>query len=89
MPVSEVTVEELRPPRTPFVSPPARATDRGGGSPNVREDVFSLAEDEVLLRWPAPLSADSIQDVKEWLKIVERKITRSTVAKDEESEISK
>ncbi len=86
MPVSEVTVEDppARPPRTPFVHPPARATDRGGGSLNMREDVFSLAEGEVLLRWPTPLSADSVQDLKDWLEIVQRKIARSTAKAEDE-----
>jgi hypothetical protein len=43
----------------------------------MRQDVFSLAEGTVTIQWPTPLSADSIQDLKDWLKIVERKITRS------------
>jgi hypothetical protein len=34
---------------------------------------------EVVLSWPTPLSADSIEDQKAGLKIMERKITRSTV----------
>lgn len=45
---------------------------------NMQEDVFSLSEGRVVIQWPAPLSAESIQDLKDWLKIVERKITRST-----------
>ncbi|GAC1433145.1 MAG: hypothetical protein NVSMB58_16410 [Terriglobales bacterium] len=40
--------------------------------------MFSLAEGKVTIQWPTPLSPDSIQDVKDWLKIVERKIVRST-----------
>ncbi len=42
----------------------------------MKQDVFSLAEGEAILRWPTPLIADSIQDLKDWLKIVERKIAR-------------
>ena len=45
---------------------------------NMQEDVFSLSEGRVVIQWPSPLSAESIQDLKDWLKIVERKITRST-----------
>jgi hypothetical protein len=48
----------------------------------MRQDVFSLTEGTITIQWPTPLSADSIQDVKEWLKIVERKITRSTTLKE-------
>jgi hypothetical protein len=44
----------------------------------MKQDVFSLAEGEVVISWPTPLSPDSIQDLKDWLKIVERKIARST-----------
>jgi hypothetical protein len=43
----------------------------------VHEDVFSLSEGRVVIQWPSPLSAESIQDLKDWLKIVERKIARS------------
>lgn len=44
---------------------------------NMQEDVFSLSEGRVVIQWPAPLSAESIQDLKDWLKIVERKIARA------------
>jgi hypothetical protein len=55
----------------------------------MRQDVFSLAEGTVTIQWPTPLSADSIQDVKEWLKIVERKITRSTITEPADEIVSK
>lgn len=44
---------------------------------NMRQDIFSLSEGTVTIQWPTRLSADSIQDLKDWLKIVERKIARS------------
>ncbi len=46
----------------------------------MQEDVFSISEGRVVIQWPAPLSAESIADLKDWLKIVERKITRSTAS---------
>jgi hypothetical protein len=49
----------------------------------MKEDVFSLSEGRVVIQWPAPLSANSIQDVKDWLKIVERKIARSVTSPEE------
>jgi hypothetical protein len=49
----------------------------------MRQDIFSLTEGTVTIQWPTPLSADSIQDLKDWLKIVERKITRSEAPADE------
>jgi hypothetical protein len=48
----------------------------------VQEDVFSLKEGRVVLQWPTPLSAESVQDVKDWLKIVERKLERAVPVKD-------
>lgn len=45
----------------------------------VRQDVFSLSEGPVTIQWPASLSADSYQDVADWLEIVKRKIGRSVV----------
>jgi len=43
----------------------------------MRQDVFSLTEGEAVIRWPTPLSADSIADLDEWLDLVKRKIKRS------------
>jgi hypothetical protein len=43
----------------------------------MREDVFSLTEGKATIQWPAPLSQESIEDLRDWLKIVERKIARS------------
>jgi|SRR5581483_1670690 len=43
----------------------------------MRQDVFSLTEGTATIQWPTPLSADSIQDLEDWLEIVKRKIKRS------------
>ena len=46
----------------------------------MRQDVFSLDDGgEVTISWPVPLTPDMITDIKDWLKIVERKITRSVI----------
>jgi hypothetical protein len=55
----------------------------------MRQDVFSLPEGEAFIHWPTPLSQDSIQELKDWLKLVERKITRSTAESSEKSETLK
>lgn len=47
----------------------------------MRQDIFSLSEGPVTIQWPTPLSAESIQDLQDWLKIVERKIARADVLK--------
>src|SRR6185437_7638049 len=35
----------------------------------MRQDVFSLTEGQVVLSWPTPLSKESVDDLKDWLKI--------------------
>jgi len=74
-----VTIEEApgNSPK-PLVTPPlTRSIAISSGSATMRQDVFSLAEGDVVLSWPTPLSAESIEEVKDWLKIAERKIVRS------------
>jgi hypothetical protein len=86
MPMADVTVEEA--PATPLkphiVTPPQRVVTRiGGGSAPMRQDVFSITEGDVVLSWPASLSLESIEEIKDWLKIAERKIARSEKSKTE------
>lgn len=42
-----------------------------------RQDVFSLAEGEAVLRWPESLSKESYEDFKAWLELELRKVARS------------
>ncbi len=42
-----------------------------------RQDVFSLPEGTVTIQWPSDISAESFQDMTDWLKLLERKIRRS------------
>jgi hypothetical protein len=74
LPVGELKKQQ-KPPEPDFKPLPNNRT--------MRQDIFSLAEGTVTIQWPTPLSADSIQDLKDWLKIVERKIARSEAAADE------
>jgi hypothetical protein len=79
LPVGELTKQD---------KPTGQHESNAKPSPNthtMRQDIFSLAEGTVLIQWPTPLSADSIQDLKDWLKIVERKITRSEAASVDEA----
>lgn len=73
LPISELTLQEEATPAltSPVLIPPQKQ--------NMRQDIFSLAEGTVTIQWPTPLSAESVQDLKEWLRIVERKISRSVV----------
>jgi hypothetical protein len=57
-----------------------------GGS-EIRQDVFSLDNrGEVTISWPVPLTQEMVTDIKDWLKIVERKITRSIEKPQEQEE---
>ena len=48
------------------------------GDFHLRQDVFSLDNGgEVTISWPVPLTDEMVTDIKDWLKIVERKISRS------------
>lgn len=52
---------------------------------NMQEDVYSLPEGRIVVQWPASLSKESVAEVKDYLKLLERKIVRST-AKDEKEQ---
>lgn len=62
------------------------AGDSGGQlppiRPGVKQDVFTLSEGEVVLRWPASLSQASFEDFEAWIDLMKRKIQRA-VADDE------
>ena len=73
LPLGELSHEKV-PQGTPNQQPPNK---------QMKEDVFSLSEGRVVIQWPTPLSAESIQDLKDWLKIVERKIARSVVREED------
>jgi hypothetical protein len=50
----------------------------------MQEDIYSLPEGRVVIQWPSTMSAESIKDVKDWLKLVERKIARSLAPAERE-----
>ena len=52
-------------------------------SDEYREEVFSLDEGPVILRWPRKMSAASVDDFKSWIAIVVRKVERSAAAATE------
>ncbi|MDI3253954.1 MAG: hypothetical protein QJR10_04075 [Bacillota bacterium] len=81
-PVGELEVGEAPAKHpTPLANATARTLVRrqqAEGEREMRQDVFSLDNGrEVTITWPVPLTADMITDIKDWLKIVERKIARS------------
>lgn len=55
---------------------------RGVKSPlstNMQESTLPLSEGRAVIQWPTELSPESIEDLKDWLRIIERKISRSAV----------
>ncbi|MEQ8769987.1 MAG: hypothetical protein RIB60_05710 [Phycisphaerales bacterium] len=81
IPMGELTKElppspEVRPPPNPFASAgQGQAETPPAGS---KQDVFTLDSGEsVTARWPDSITPDDFTDIKEWFKILERKIGRS------------
>ena len=56
---------------------PQSQPSRLAAGPDVRQDIFSLDEGQVVLQWPAQLSEASYEDLKDWLELQLRKIKRS------------
>jgi hypothetical protein len=81
IPVGEL-IQEQAPEGTPVVlaTPELRIQPTVPGR-QMQEDVFSLKEGRVVLQWPTPLSEESVQDLKDWLAIVERKFSRAVPKK--------
>lgn len=46
-------------------------------APGIKQDVFSLDEGQVVLQWPAKMSAASYRDFKDWIDLQVRKIARA------------
>jgi hypothetical protein len=73
----------------PPVIPPALRNpllrQQADGGRAMRQDVFSLDCGDVTISWPVPLTAEMVTDIKDWLKIVERKIARSTEPTNKEA----
>ncbi len=88
IPVSELIKEQAPAAGSP---PPVQAMPDLRFQPAVpgrqmQEEIFSLKEGKVVLHWPSPLSADSVQDLKDWLAILERKFLRSVPPKEPEAQ---
>ena len=44
--------------------------------PGMNNEVFALAEGEVVLQWPNQMSPESYEDFKDWLELITRKAKR-------------
>jgi hypothetical protein len=84
LPRSELSVVEKattsKPPQTPPAAPLKRGVTPMVQTTGVRQDVFTLAEGDAVLQWPAALTVESLQDLDDWLKVALRKIRRTVGA---------
>lgn len=49
----------------------------------LNEDVFTLEQGTVTIKWPKVLSEASYQDLEDWLELIKRKAKRAIEAKHE------
>jgi hypothetical protein len=66
------------PPPAMAPAPPPAAPPPAG----FKQDVFTLSEGQVVLRWPDPLSEESYEDFKDWLELVRKRVARGAGVKD-------
>jgi len=55
---------------------------RGGLKPNMKEDVYTLPEGDIVMQWPENLSNDSFEDIKSWTELMLRKMKRQVADKE-------
>lgn len=89
IPIGQLIPEQ--PPATPataetiaqvITTQPVPPTAPVAAGTRMQKDIFSLTEGEVTIFWPSPLSADSMEDLKAWLALVQKKIERTVPAKE-------
>lgn len=64
--VAAIQIEEAAPP----------APRRREVKSNMKEDVFTLPEGDVVFQWPARISAESFEEVKAWTELMLKKLKR-------------
>lgn len=83
IPVSEVTIvsepkkESAQMPHVPVDTLPVKDERL----PVMKRDTFSMDEGDAIIQWPALLSTESVQDLEDWLKIIVRKMRRTSGAR--------
>jgi hypothetical protein len=68
-------------PSTAQVFPP---TVVGGMAATLAHEVSDLKDGKAMLQWPASLSADSIDELEDWLNLVIKKLRRRSAAKSDD-----
>lgn len=59
-------------------APPKPLPARAG----MNQDTFTLDEGQVVLQWPSRISPESYEDLKDWLDLMARKVSRAVRAAD-------
>ncbi len=62
------------PPPNPFFEKQAKPPDKPGVT--TQKATYPLDEGHITLEWPEPLSRESVQEFKDWLRLVTRKVER-------------
>lgn len=67
------------PPTLPLVDPKPDALET---APGYRSETFNADEGDIRITWPANLSPQSVEDMKDWLELLKRRIARRAGATD-------
>ena len=60
---------------------PAEDSSVSHNDEGIRTEVFAIDEGNVTITWPSELSADSFEDVSDWMTIILRKMERAVVSR--------
>lgn len=60
----------------PPAPPPAIIAPLAPAAPGVKTETFALERGEIMVRFPATMTADDLANVKDWLPILERKFAK-------------
>lgn len=78
------TRQAVRAVHTNLVAGPARLHASSGGS-GMKQDVYPLSTGDVVLQWPTEMSSDDLDEFKDWLTLVTKKVTRTVRSLEKES----
>lgn len=74
-------VDQLQ--RVDSPDPPAgRTSSRPEKRPGMNQDTLTLDEGQVVLQWPATISPENYEDLKDWLELMSRRIKRAVKSEE-------
>lgn len=78
--VSELSVKKIAAAVNAVAPPPAPLAVAASVAPaaaGIKTETFALECGEIMVRFPSRMTADDLENVKEWMRILERKFTKS------------